>query len=328
MLHLPARDIPVPTSVSPEAQSVLAMGRLMPAPEYPALDDAEGWRAYVAETDGFVRSMVGNGVAGFDGTIEERVIGACTVYVVTPDGVADDDRRVYLDIHGGAWIMGGGDLCQRTAVVSAKQVAARVWSVDYRMPPDHPFPTPLDDCMAVYRALLEERRPDEIIVGGVSAGANLAGALVLRARDEGLPLPAGVVLHTGAFDLAHGGDSWRTNAGLDPLLDGSSSACPELYAGGHDIHDPYLSPLFGNLEGFPPTILLTGTRDLLLSDNVRMHRALRAAGVDAELHVWEAAGHGGFLGMAPEDDERAVEIRRFVQRHWARADATATAAAP
>ena len=105
MLHLPARDIPVPTSVSPEAQSVLAMGRLMPAPEYPALDDTEGWRAYVAETDGFVRSMVGDGLAGFDGTIEERVIGACTVYVVTPDRVADDDRRVYLDIHGGAWIM-------------------------------------------------------------------------------------------------------------------------------------------------------------------------------------------------------------------------------
>ena len=82
------------------------------------------------------------------------------------------------------------------------------------------------------------------------------------------------------------------------------------------MRDPYISPLFGDLSGFPPTILLTGTRDLLLSDNVRMHRRLRAAGVDAELHVWEAAGHGGFLGMAPEDAERFGEVRRFVDEHW------------
>ena len=91
-----------------------------------------------------------------------------------------------------------------------------------------------------------------------------------------------------------------------------------LYAGGHDLKEPYLSPLYGDLEGFPPTILLTGTRDCLLSDNVRMHRALRAAGVDASLHVWEAAGHGGFLGMAPEDAERGTEIRRFANEVWVR----------
>ena len=84
--------------------------------------------------------------------------------------------------------------------------------------------------------------------------------------------------------------------------------------------------MFADLAGFPPTILLTGTRDMLLSDNVRMHRALRAAGVAAELHVWEAAGHGGFLGMAPEDGERATEISRFVNEHWARAgEVSATA---
>jgi acetyl esterase/lipase len=271
--------------------------------------------------------MVGDGLADFKGTVEERSIGACPVYVVTPDGIADDDRRVYLDIHGGAWVMGGGDLCKRTAVVAVSQVAARVWSVDYRMPPDHPFPTALDDCLAAYRTLLDERRAEEIIVGGVSAGGNLAGALVLRARDEGLPLPAGVVLHTGAFDLTHSGDSWTTNAGLDPLLDGSSTPCVHLYAGDRDLKDPYLSPVFGNLEGFPPTILLTGTRDMLLSDNVRMHRALRAAGVAAELHVWEAAGHGGFLGMAPEDAERATEIRRFANECWARAGAVSATGA-
>ena len=90
-----------------------------------------------------------------------------------------------------------------------------------------------------------------------------------------------------------------------------------LYAGQQDLRDPLVSPLFGDFSnGFPPTILTTGTRDLLLSDTVRMHRELRSAGIEADLHVWEAAGHGLFLGMAPEDTERASEIQRFLDRHW------------
>ena len=329
MVHLPARDIPVPTSVSPEAQAALAMGRLGPPPrEYPALDDVAGWKALVAETDGFVQSMIGDPTAGFTGTIEERDIGPCPLYVLTPEGARDDDRRVYFDIHGGAWVLGGGDLCKMTAISSASQLGTRTWAVDYRMPPDHPFPTPLDDCVAAYQLLLEERRPEEIIVGGASAGGNLAGALILRAREEGLPLPAAVVFNTGAFDLTGSGDSWLTNDGLDNVLEGSSAPCIAIYAGDHDLREPYVSPLFGDLRGFPPSILLTGTRDMLLSDNVRMHRALRAAGVDAELHVWEAAGHGGFLGMAPEDADRFGELRRFAERHWSAAMQTANSGAP
>jgi acetyl esterase/lipase len=327
-IQIPARTIPVPASVSPEAQAVLAMGRLGPPPrENPALDDAVGWKAYVAESDGFMRSAVGDPAGGFAGSIEARHIGPCPAYVVTPDGVSGDDRRVYLDIHGGAWILGGGDLCQVTGILSANAVQARTWAVDYRMPPDHPFPTPLDDCLAAYRLLLEERRPEEIIVGGTSAGGNLAAALVLRARDEGLPLPAAVLINTGAFDLTGSGDSWQTNDGLDNVLSGSGAPVIDLYAAGADLRHPYISPLFGDLSGFPPTILLTGTRDRLLSDNCRMHRALRAAGVDAELHVWEAAGHGGFLGMAPEDADRYGETRRFAGIHWARAGAGGAALA-
>jgi epsilon-lactone hydrolase len=316
MVLMPAREIPVPDSVSKEAQAVLGMGRLGPPPrDLPALDDVEGWKTYVAETDGFVRSMVGDATKGFAGRIEVRDVGPCPLYVVTPEGVTDDDRRVFFDIHGGAWVLGGGELCKRTTIASANAVRARTWSVDYRMPPDHPFPTPLDDCLSAYRLLLDERRPSEIIVGGTSAGGNLAAALILKARDEGLPPPAAVIFNTGAFDLTGSGDSWRVNDGLDNVLSGPVEPCTELYAGGHDRRDPYISPLFGNLTGFPPALFLTGTRDRLLSDNVRMHRALRKAGTDAELHVWEAAGHGGFLGMAPEDAERFDELRRFAEAY-------------
>ncbi len=298
-LHLPAREIPVPGSVSPEAQGILAAGRLGPEPkELPPLDDAAGWKAYVAESDEFVRSMVGDPLGMFKGMIEQRDMGSFPVYVLTPEGVRDDDPRVYFDIHGGAWVLGGGDLCKMTAAMSTSQVGARVWTPDYRMPPDHPFPTPLDDCMAAYCALLDVRRPEDIVVGGASAGGNLAAALVLRAKNEGLPLPAALVINTGAFDLTMSGDSWHTNDGLDNVLSASAEGCPALYAGDHDLREPYISPLFGDLSGFPPTILLTGTRDMLLSDNVRMHRALRGGGCRGRAArvggrgPWRVHGHG------------------------------------
>ena len=315
-LHLPARDIPVPTSVSAEAQAVLAMPP-MDAVEYPELDDIDGWRKMIAAYDETVSAILGDRTADAAVAIEERTVGGVRVYDITPDGLDDDDERVYLDIHGGAFIHGAGDSCRAMGIGTATRVNARVWAVDYRMPPDHPFPTPLDDCLAAYRALVQQRRPEQIIVGGASAGGNLAAALTLRARDEGLPMPAAVVLYTPGVDLTESGDSCQTNLGLDPLLTGSGGAAFRLYAAGHDLTSPYVSPLFGDFtKGFPPTILTTGTRDLLLSDTVRMHRALRAAGIAADLHVEEAAGHGGFFGTAPEDHEITSEVRRFVDAHW------------
>lgn len=323
-LHVPARDIPVPTSISPEAQAIVAMGSFGEVPPWPALDDTEGWTALVKLSDDAMLTMAdtpGTPMStlfgsSFDGAVETLDLGSFVVHVVTPDGFAPDDRRVYLDIHGGAWVLGGGAVCRRSAQLSARNVQSLVWSVDYRMPPDHPYPTPLDDCLATYRRLLEEREPDEIVVGGSSAGGNLAAALIVRARDEGLPMPAAVVLETGAFDLTASGDSFRTNLGLDPVLAGDFTPTMRLYAGSEDLEHPYASPLFADLTGFPPAILTTGTRDLLLSDSVRMHRALRAAGVRAELHVWEAGGHGLFFNSAPEDADKVAEVRRFLGEHW------------
>jgi acetyl esterase/lipase len=187
------------------------------------------------------------------------------------------------------------------------------WAPDYRMPPLHPYPTPLDDCMSVYRRLLETRSPTDIFVGGGSAGGNLAAALVARAKDEGLPLPAALVLLSPEVDLTESGDSFETNLGIDNVL-GSLMQTNLLYANGHDLTHPYLSPLFADLRGFPPTFLQTGTRDLFLSNTVRMHRKLRACGVEAELHVFEAMPHGGFAG-APEDLEVRIEMRRFLDKH-------------
>ena len=314
-LHVPARDIPVPVSVSREAQAALERGR-MDGPEYPALDDIEAWRSRRAASDAYLTPMLLARTATMDCKVQVSSVQHARIYVVTPNGLAADDHRVYLDIHGGALFMGGGENCRAMAVMTSMRVRARVWSVDYRMPPDHCYPAALDDCVTTYRALLKVTSPKNIIVGGGSAGGNLAAALVLRARDEGLPLPAATVLLTPELDLTESGDSFQTNMGIDTVLTRSLMPINLLYAKGHDLSHPYLSPLFGDFtKGFPPTLVMSGTRDLFLSNAVRMHRALRAADVEAELHVIEAAPHGGF-GGAPEEQAFLRDETRFVNRHW------------
>jgi monoterpene epsilon-lactone hydrolase len=126
-------------------------------------------------------------------------------------------------------------------------------------------------------------------------------------------MPAALVLLTPEVDLTESGDSFVTLAdvsvGLQSLHDAN-----RLYAGGADLTDPYLSPLFGDVTGFPPTLLISGTRDLLLSNTVRMHRKLRESGVDADLHIFDARPHAGY-GAAPEEAAVSAEIGTFVAKH-------------
>jgi acetyl esterase/lipase len=315
------RTIRVPTSVSAHAQAVIGAGQQMvvdrlnaPATS-PPLDDADAWKAHIAAMDEMIVTSFAASAADIPATYEPREVANVPVHVITPEGVdSGDDAPIYLDIHGGALIAGGGDACRFMNTSSAARVAMHTWGADYRMPPDHPYPTPLDDCVAVYRALLEVRPPEKIVVGGGSAGGNLVAAMLLRAKDEGLPMPAALLLLTPEIDLTESGDSFDTNAGIDYVLVDRLTDSIALYAGDHDLTHPYLSPIFGDVTGFPPTFVQAGTRDLFLSNAVRIHRKLRDAGVDAELHIWEAMPHGGFFG-APEDAEIAVELRRFLAKH-------------
>jgi acetyl esterase/lipase len=317
VLRIPARDLPVPRSISEAAQAALAAGYANVTPPHPALDDLDGWRAMIAAGDDGIVTMLGPMLADVGVESEPRQLGGVPGWRLLPPGSDAGDRRAYLAIHGGALVMGGGEACRIMGIRSALRVGVPTWALDYRLPPEHPYPAPLDDCVAAYRALLEDHRPEEIVVGGESAGGNLVAAMVLRARDEGLPLPAAIVLATPELDLTESGDTFQTNAGVDTVLRGTLMPANLLYAGGHDLEDPYVSPLFGDFtRGFPPAILTSGTRDLFLSNTVRMHRALRAAGVEAELHVLEAAPHAGFFGIAPEDADLDREIRRFVDAHW------------
>ncbi len=307
------REIPLPSSISPQARAVLAALALYPmAPNPPpALDDIAGWENDQRANDAAMTAAL---FVGQDpGAFTSRLLGGTTVYDVMPDDVDEQSPLVCLYVHGGGLTCGGGPLTPLMGRLGANSTGLRTVSVDYRMPPHFPYPTPLDDCVAAYRGLLETTAAEDIVVAGGSAGSNLAAALVLRGRDEGLPLPRGLILLTPELDLTESGDSFETNMGIDAMLTRRLTPSILLYANGHDLTDPYLSPLFGDFsKGWPRTFLQAGTRDLFLSNAVRFHRALRQLDLPAELHVFEGMPHGGFGGGTPEEEDLRQEVRRFV----------------
>lgn len=306
----PINPPPAPSFLSEAARAGLEVPIVrMPNP---ALDDSAGWTAMISQIDAMVTEMLSGMSLPMESELQK--ISGVPTYVVTPSGApTGDDAPVFLSIHGGGLIMGGGDLTRVMTEISALSVNIVHWAPDYRMPPAHTYPAALDDVVTVYKALLAVREPSQIIVGGGSAGGNLAAALLLRAKAEGLPMPAALVLLTPEVDLTESGDSFVTLAdvsvGLQSLHDAN-----RLYAGGAALTDPYLSPLFGDVTGFPPTLLISGTRDLFLSNTVRMHRKLRESGVDADLHIFDARPHAGY-GAAPEEAAVSAEIGTFVAKH-------------
>lgn len=314
-MSVPAREIPVPTTVSAEARAFLARGPMIAGPVIPHTDK-DAWRAYVAQVEAMMTQIGAARAAAFPAEIAEHKLANCTLYEVIPASLdpAHEDKAL-LHIHGGAFIVGGGKSAAYTAQTYASLTGLRSFSVDYRMPPDHPYPAGLDDSLDAYRFLLQRYAPAKIGFEGSSAGANLVAALALRARDEGLPIPGACAMHTAGVDLTGAGDTFHTNAKIDTILTEHQPETMLLYAGGHDMAHPYLSPLFGDFtRGFPPSILVSGTRDLLLSPTVLMHRALLRAGIEAELHVFEAMPHGGLGGTAPEDRELQAQIAAFLRR--------------
>ena len=314
-LELSGRTIPVPKSVSEAAQAFLRTS-YAGSGLTPGGSGEEFKRGIAAFNAGFLQ-MMAPFLKTMPVTVEKSVMAGVTVYIGTPNALPADNRaKVNFAIHGGGLVLLGGEAVAFDAAASAMRGNCRSVSLDYRMPPDHPYPAALDDCMAVYRALLTRHEAPDIFISGSSAGGNLAGAVCLRIRDEGLPLPAAVLLMTPELDLTESGDSFQTLRDIDVVLKKGLPEFNALYAGGHDLSHPYLSPLFGDFsKGYPPTFIQTGTRDLFLSNSARMHRALCNVGIPAELHVWEAMPHGGFGGMSPEDADVRAAVGRFLAKY-------------
>lgn len=316
---MPARTIPVPNTVSPQMQ------KLIGAPLSPTWNvipkTAAEWKAQVAAGAAATMQTLPALRAKLGVKVEPVMVGGVKAYMVTPRNVPPENaNRLLVHVHGGCYVSGPGESGTTEAILMAGFGHFKIISVDYRMPPDHPYPAALDDAMAVWKAAVKMADPKNMAIFGSSAGGALTLEMVLRAKQDHLPMPAAIAPGTPMADLTNSGDTFRTNAMLDNVLVAPDASCDKraaLYANGHDLKDPMLSPLFGDMHGFPPAILTSGTRDLLLSNTVRVHRKLRRAGVEAFLQVYEGQSHAQYSRDvdAPETKEAFEEIAHFLDRH-------------
>ena len=320
-IHLGPRTIPLPRSISDEARRSLAIPRPTKRQKFPALGDKEGWRQLAVTVNATFGPSVDRALRRGEGlaTVETTTINGVTVHVGTPTNLSETNRdRVMITAHGGGFLYLSGPWARAEALMAAAEWGSVTYGVDYRVPPDHPFPAAVDDLVAVYGHLLDRHEPANIALCGSSAGSNIILAAILKARDQGLRLPGALIVDTPAADLTFSGDTFQTLRHIDARAPEMRTEPIMLYANGHSLTDPYLSPALADFSaGFPPTYVQSGTRDILLSSCVQLHRALRDAEIEAELHVWEGGPHSAFLMTgAPEEAEAHAERARFLSKHW------------
>jgi len=309
------RVVPVPTTISPEAQKVL--GRVVSDADVPeTLEqrrmETDRWQGRAGEVSKRLYPV----------NVANDTIAGVPVRVVTPlTTVAEKRDRVLINFHGGGFNSDSGSLTESIPI--ANLTGTKVVAVLYRLAPEHPFPAGLDDAVAVYKELLKTYKPSRIGMYGTSAGAILTAEVTVKLKQLKLPLPGAAGIFSGLGDFSQAGDSVALFAlngfsgHLDPPKRDSRDS--EYYTGTMDLKDPVLSPLYADLTGFPPTLFVTSGRDLLLSGTTILHRAYLRAGVDAQLVVFEALPHA-FWNNAPLPESKEADqiMAGFFEKHLAK----------
>ena len=202
-------------------------------------------------------------------------------------------KYVILHCHGGGYSTGSSLYARTLTSKLAESTSMDVLCFDYRLAPEDPYPAATEDAMKAWNYLmLLGYGARDVILTGDSAGGNLALSLMLKLKEEGRILPRGLVLMSPWTDLTSSGKSFATKAELDPVLDSAYiDRMIQAYAEGQNLKNPYISPLFGNFEGFPPTYIQVGENEILLSDSLRLHQALADANVSVKIDTYSGMWH-------------------------------------
>jgi epsilon-lactone hydrolase len=294
----------MPSTVSPEAQEWLAsLAKKKSSPQTLA-------ERRVA-TDAWRKWGSADARKHYPVNVEETSIAGVRTDIITPLEVPEANRgRVLINLHGGGFVSDSGSLIEGVPIANLAKI--KVVSVYYRLAPENPFPAAVDDVVAVYRELLKTYNPQKIGIFGTSAGAILTCEVAVRFKQLGLPLPAALGIFSVLTDFSRPSDSRQIFAldGLPGRLEpmDPKRAPDDPYPGATDRRDPVLSPLFADLKGMPPSLLVTGTRDSLLSDTAMFHLALLSAGNDAQLVVFEAMPHAFWYHFQLPETKECLEL--------------------
>jgi acetyl esterase/lipase len=295
------RVLPVPRTISPQAQERVATGATWaPGPNSPETPQliAKARELYPVKD-------------------EAQTIAGIPVRIFTPLSVpASKSDRVLINFHGGGFMSDASSFLESIPIANLTQT--KVISVYYRLASQAPFPAAVDDAVAVYKEVLKTYKPSKIAIYGTSAGAILTGQVAVRLKHDGLPMPGALGFFTGHADFSRAGDSQALYAvpGLMGARPPESEATRPYMKGVADIKNPLVSPIYADLKGLPPTLCVTGTRDLFLSATSTFHRALLRAGVDSDLVVYDSMPHAfWFMIGTPESKEALDTMAAYFDRH-------------
>jgi acetyl esterase/lipase len=237
-------------------------------------------------------------------------------WIVAPEA---QDGRVVLYLHGGGYVMGNMRTHRVMLAYLSRAARARVLGLDYRLAPEFEFPAQVHDSIAAYQWLLSNGAdPKKIVISGDSAGGGLMLATLVALRYLGEPMPAAGVGLSVWVDMEATGETFTTNAEVDPLVQRDLVlGIAGMYLGGKDPRAPLASPIHADLTGLPPLLLQVGSIETLLDDSNEMARRARAAGVEVEVEVWDDMPHvfQGFTPILPEAQQAIAKIGEFVQQH-------------
>jgi len=304
------RVVPMPDTISPEAQAFTAKPMPDTEPPYDLAKDraqASGWQQNGGEQ---IRKV-------YPVSVASDTIAGVPVKIVTPLTIpADKQDRVLINLHGGGFTAEWGSMIETIPVANLTQT--KVVAVLYSLAPEHPFPAAVNEAVAVYKELLKTYKPQNIGIYGTSAGAILTAEVASGIRKESLPLPAALGIFSGGGDFNHFADSMYMYGlfGLRGPISRWKGKHDTAYTGTTDLKDPVLSPIYADLKGFPPTLFLTSGRDLLLSNTVNLHRAFVNAGVNAQLVVFDGLAHAFWNEWEwPESKEAHHMMADFFDRN-------------
>jgi acetyl esterase/lipase len=298
------RVIPMPSTISPESQAWLAsLTQKKSAPQTLA-------ERRVA-TDAWRKQGSAEARRLYPVNIQETSIAGLRTAIITPLVTPEANRnRVLINLHGGGFVSDSGSLIEGVPIANLAKI--KVVSVYYRLAPESPFPAAVDDVVAVYKELLKTYKPHDIGMFGTSAGATLTCEVAVRLKQLGVPLPAALGMFSVHPDFSRPTDSqaFFTLDGLPGELQILDPTLPpdDPYPGAANRQDPVLSPQFADLRGMPPSLLVTSTRDLLLSDTSLFHLALLRAGVDSQLLVFEALPHAFWYHYQLPETKEALDL--------------------
>ena len=298
------RVIPMPSTVSPEAQKwldSLARQKYAPATLAERRASTDKWRA---EDSAEARKL-------FPVNVQEKMIAGVRTDIIDPLQMPKEHREcVLINLHGGGFNSDSGSLIEGVPIANLAEM--QVVSVYYRLAPENPFPAAVDDVVAVYKELLKEHKPQNIGIFGTSAGGILTAEVAVKLKQSGIPLPGALGLFSMLADYSRPADSQNLFAlnGLPGILttQDPNKRIGEEYAPNIDPRDPVLSPLYADLHGMPPSLLVSSTRDILLSNTTIFHRALLHAGDDAQLVVFEALPHAFWYHFEFPETREALDL--------------------